>query len=331
MGINLAILGATGSVGLEMIKIIEERKIPIDKISFLASENSSKKKIRYLEQEYSVNIAEQFDFTGTDIVLGAGRSNIAEHFSKRIVDSGAVFIDNSSRFRLYNNVPLVVPEINGDDIRNHSGIISNPNCSTIIALMAINAINKLSPIKKIVASTYQAVSGAGIGGINELFSQQKAKVEGANIENNVFPKQIVENLIPQIGSFSPNGYTDEEMKMQNEGRRILHSPDLLVSCTCVRVPIMRSHSISMSVYTEDKISASAAKNAISKQKGCILLDDIEQMAYPTPLESSSKDEIHVGRIREDITFPNGLSLFCCGDQLRKGAALNAVQIMEILI
>ena len=331
MGINLAILGATGSVGLEMIKIIEERKIPVDKISFLASENSSKKKIRYLEQDYNVNIAEQFSFTGTDIVLGAVKSNVSDHFSKKIVDSGAVYIDNSSRFRLCDNVPLVVPEINGDDIRKHNGIISNPNCSTIIALMAVNAINTLSPIKKIIASTYQAVSGAGIGGINELRLQQKTIVERLNIENKVFPKQIVENLIPQIGSFSPNGYTDEEMKMQNEGRRILHSPDLLVSCTCVRVPIMRSHSISMSVYTENKISVSAAKNAISKQKGCIVLDDIEKMIYPTPLESSLKDEIHVGRIREDLAFSNGLSLFCCGDQLRKGAALNAVQIMERLI
>lgn len=331
MGINLAILGATGSVGLEMIKIIEERKIPVDKISFLASENSSKKKIRYLEQDYNVNIAEQFSFTGTDIVLGAVKSNVSDHFSKKIVDSGAVYIDNSSRFRLCDNVPLVVPEINGDDIRKHNGIISNPNCSTIIALMAVNAINTLSPIKKIIASTYQAVSGAGIGGINELRLQQKAIVERLNIENKVFPKQIVENLIPQIGCFSPNGYTDEEMKMQNEGRKILHSPDLLVSCTCVRVPIMRSHSISMSVYTENKISVSAAKNAISKQKGCIVLDDIEKMIYPTPLESSLKDEIHVGRIREDLAFSNGLSLFCCGDQLRKGAALNAVQIMERLI
>ena len=197
--------------------------------------------------------------------------------------------------------------------------------------MAVNAINSLSPIKKIIASTYQAVSGAGIGGINELYSQQKAIVEGSDIENKIFPKQIVENLIPQIGSFSPNGYTDEEIKMQNEGRKILHSPDLLVSCTCVRVPIMRSHSISMSVYTENRISVNAAKNAISQQKGCILLDDTEKMIYPTPLESSLKDEIHVGRIREDFTSPNGLSLFCCGDQIRKGAALNAIQIMEILI
>ena len=331
MGINLAILGATGSVGLEMTKIIEERKIPIDKISFLASENSYKKKVRFSDQEYNVNIAEQFDFKGTNIVLGAVKSNVSEHFSQRIVDSGAIFIDNSSRFRLCNNVPLVVPEINGDDIRKHNGIISNPNCSTIIALMAVNAINTLSPIKKIIASTYQAVSGAGIGGINELSSQQKAMVEGSNIENKVFSKQIVENLIPQIGVFSTNGYTDEEMKMQNEGKRILHSPDLLVSCTCVRVPIMRSHSISMSVYTDNKISVTAAKNAISKQKGCILLDDTEKMIYPTPLESSSKDEIYVGRIREDLTSPNGLSLFCCGDQIRKGAALNAIQIMEMLI
>ena len=331
MGINLAILGATGSVGLEMIKIIEERKIPVDKISFLASENSYKKKVRFSDQEYNVNIAEQFDFKGTDIVLGAVKSNVSEHFSQRIVDSGAIFIDNSSRFRLCNNVPLVVPEINGDDIRKHNGIISNPNCSTIIALMAANAINTLSPIKRIIASTYQAVSGAGIGGINELSSQQKAMVEGSNIENKVFSKQIVENLIPQIGVFSTNGYTDEEMKMQNEGKRILHSPNLLVSCTCVRVPIMRSHSISMSVYTENKISVTAAKNAISKQKGCILWDDTEKMIYPTPLESSSKDEIYVGRIREDLTSPNGLTLFCCGDQIRKGAALNAIQIMEILI
>jgi aspartate-semialdehyde dehydrogenase len=245
--------------------------------------------------------------------------------------AGAVFIDNSSAFRMDPSVPLVVPEINPEDAMKHNGIVSNPNCSTIITLVAVNAINKLSPIKSIIASTYQAVSGAGIGGIYELEAQEKAIVGGGDIETETFPYQIARNLIPQIGGFGDNLYTSEEMKMQNEGRKILHLPNLNVTCTCVRVPIIRSHSISAVVFTEDKLSVEAVKAAVANAKGCKLTDEPEAKVYPMPLDTSDQDLVFVGRIREDLTADNGITLFCCGDQVRKGAATNAVQIAELFV
>ena len=250
-------------------------------------------------------------------------------YAPAIVKAGAVFVDNSSAFRLDKDVPLVIPEINPEDVKWHKGIISNPNCTTIVSLVAINALNQLSPIESIVASSYQAVSGAGAGGPIELMAEVDALSRGESYQPKVFQYQIAYNVIPQIGGEAFEGYTSEEMKMQNEGRKILHLPDLKVSCTCVRVPVVRSHSVSIVVRTKDKISVADAKAAIAKAAGCRLVDDLQNKQYPMPLDTSDQDIVFVGRIRDDLTSDNGLNLWCCGDQVRKGAATNTVQIAEL--
>ena len=328
---NVAILGATGAVGREMLKVLEERNFPMGELRLLASARSVGKKIPYCGKEYEVQLACADAFEGMNFVLGAASNALAKELAPHIVKAGAVFIDNSSAFRMNDDVPLVVPEINADDARKNKGIISNPNCSTIITLVAVNAINKLSKIKGMVASTYQATSGAGAAGPVELMDQMKAMVNGGDINVEVFQHQIAANLIPQIGSFNENGYTTEEMKMQNEGRKILHLPELKVTCTCVRVPVVRSHSISVTVITEDKLSVNDVKNAIANEKGCKLYDDGENKIYPMPIVTSDQDLVFVGRIREDLVHDNAITLWCCGDQVRKGAATNAVQIAEALI
>ena len=329
---NVGILGASGAVGREMIKVLEERNFPINTLKLFASERSVGKKVPFTGGELTIELAELGAFKGLDFVLGAASNAVAKQFADDIVASGATFIDNSSAFRMDPDIPLVVPEINAEDaINNKKGIISNPNCSTIITLVAVNAINKLSRIKGIVASTYQATSGAGAAGPVELDEQMRAIVNGGEITSSVFQYQIAQNLIPQIGSFLENGYTTEEMKMQNEGRKILHNPDLKVTCTCVRVPVVRSHSISATVVTEDKLSVETVKAAIAECAGCKLYDDVENNIYPMPLVTSDQDLVYVGRIREDIVHDNAITLWCCGDQVRKGAATNAIQIAEALI
>jgi aspartate-semialdehyde dehydrogenase len=328
---RVAILGATGEVGREMMKILREHNFPLAELKLLASARSAGKKIAFGDTELTVEEATANSFEGMDIVLGAASADLARELAPAIVKAGAVFVDNSSAFRMCDDVPLVVPEINPEDALAHKGIISNPNCSTIITLMAVKGINRLSPITKMVASTYQAVSGAGAGGPIELAEQQKALSEGAPVVCKTFPYQIAENLIPQIGSFGDNGYTTEEMKMQNEGRKILHLPELLVNCTCVRVPVVRSHSISVTVYTEKALSPDEVKTAIAAEAGCRLVDDPASKVYPMPLDTSNQDIVFVGRIRSDLLFENGITLWCCGDQVRKGAATNAVQIAELLI
>ena len=328
---RVAILGATGEVGREMMKILREHNFPLAELKLLASARSAGKKVAFGDTELTVEEATENSFTGMDIVLGAASADLARQLAPAIVAAGAVFVDNSSAFRMRDDVPLIVPEINPEDALKHNGIISNPNCSTIITLMAVKGINRLSPITKMVASTYQAVSGAGAGGPIELAAQQKAIAEGGEIVCNTFPYQIAQNLIPQIGSFGDNGYTTEEMKMQNEGRKILHLPELLVNCTCVRVPVVRSHSISVTVYTEKPLDPEAVKAAIATEAGCRLTDDPANKVYPMPLDTSDQDIVFVGRIRKDLLFENGITLWCCGDQVRKGAATNAVQIAELLI
>lgn len=323
---NVGILGATGAVGQEMLNILKERNFPINELRLLASPRSVGKVINYNGKDITVQLADFGAFKGLDFVLGAASNAVAKKFADDIVASGAVFIDNSSAFRMDENVPLVVPEINGDDVFKNKGIISNPNCSTIITLVAVNAINKLSKIKNMVACTYQATSGAGAEGPIELMDQMKAIIDNKEIKNNVFQYQIAQNVIPQIGSFDENGFTTEEMKMQNEGRKILHLPELLVNCTCVRVPVVRSHSIAVTLVTEDKLDLEVVKNAIANEKGCKLYDDPENKIYPMPLVTSDQDLVFVGRIRKDLINENGISLWCCGDQVRKGAATNAVQI-----
>lgn len=328
---KVGILGATGAVGREMLNILEEYKVPIDSLKLFASQKSVGKQISFNEKEYMVEEANEESFQGLDFVLGAASNQIAKKYKDSIVQSGAIFIDNSSAFRMDDTVPLVVPEINGEDAFSHKGVIANPNCSTIIALMAISGISRLSKIKSIVASTYQATSGAGAAGPVELKEQMRALLEHKEIKNSVFPYQIVDNLIPQIGNFIENGYTTEEMKMQNEGRKIMHLPQLKVDCTCVRVPVPRSHSISLMVCTEDTLSIEDIKREISLSKGCKLLDNPDEFLYPMPIHTSNQDLVYVGRIRKSLINENAVCLWCCGDQVRKGAATNAVQIMMKLI
>ena len=328
---KIGILGATGAVGQEMMKILEERNFPVAELRPIASARSAGKKLAFKGGEVEVVAVSEEAFAGLDVVLGAAENDIAEKYADAIVKAGAVFVDNSSAFRLREDVPLVVPEINPEDVKWHKGIIANPNCTTIISMVAINALNQISPIEAIIASSYQAVSGAGAEGPKELMAEVDALAKGEKYEPKVFQYQIAYNVIPQIGGEAFEGYTSEEMKMQNEGRKILHLPELKVSCTCVRVPVVRSHSVSIVVRTKDKISVEAAKEAIAKAKGCKLVDDLGAKRYPMPLETSDQDIVFVGRIRDDITDERGLNLWCCGDQVRKGAATNTVQIAELVL
>ena len=328
---KVAILGATGAVGREMMKILAERSFPVEELHLLASERSAGQKIQWQGQELTVEPACDEAFRGLDIVLGAAENDIAKRFAPAIVKAGAVFVDNSSAFRLDPDVPLVIPEINPEDAKKHKGIIANPNCTTIVSLVAINALNQDSPIESIVASSYQATSGAGAGGPIELMNEVEALREGKSYEPKVFQYQIAYNVIPQIGGEAFEGYTSEEMKMQNEGRKIMHLPELKVSCTCVRVPVVRSHSISVSLHFDRPVSVEEARAAIAAAPGCRLVDELAKKEYPMPLDTSDQDIVFVGRIRPDLTDENGLCLWCCGDQVRKGAATNAVQIAELLL
>lgn len=328
---NVAILGATGAVGREMMKILAERSFPVEELRLLASPRSAGQKLLWQGRELTVQPAEDSAFEGMDIVLGAAENDIAKRFAPAIVKAGAVFVDNSSAFRMDPNVPLVIPEINPEDARRHKGIIANPNCTTIVSLVAINALNQDSPIQSIIASSYQAVSGAGAGGPRELMEEVELLREGKPVHPQVFQYQIAYNVIPQIGGEAYEGYTSEEMKMQNEGRKIMHLPDLRVSCTCVRVPVVRSHSVSLVVRTREKISLRRARELIAAAPGCRLVDDLSSRRYPMPLDTSDQDTVFVGRIREDLTCDNGLNIWCCGDQVRKGAATNAVQIAQLLL
>ncbi|MBO4336390.1 MAG: aspartate-semialdehyde dehydrogenase [Desulfovibrio sp.] len=329
--VNVGILGATGAVGQEMLKVLEERNFPIAELRLLASQRSAGSTMKYQGRDITITEAKDSAFEGLDIVLGAAENNIAERFAPAIVKAKATFVDNSSAFRLDPKVPLVVPEINPEDVKKHQGIISNPNCTTIVTTVAINALAKESPIETMVVSSYQATSGAGAAGPKELMAEVEALSRGEHYEPKVFQYQIAYNVIPQIGGEQYMGYTSEEMKLQNEGRKILHLPELLVSCTCVCVPVVRSHSVSVLLHTKEKITVERARELIAKAPGCKLVDDLKNRRYPMPLDTSDQDIIFVGRIREDLTCPRGLNLWCCGDQVRKGAATNAIQIAELLL
>ena len=328
---TVAVLGATGAVGQEMINALEERNFPVGKLIPLASARSVGKTLKFKGEDVKIELACDEAFEGVDIVLGAAENDIAEKFAPAIVKAGAVFVDNSSAFRLNPDVPLVVPEVNPEDVKWNKGIISNPNCSTIITVTAVNALNSITPIKAMTTSTYQAVSGAGAAGPVELMNEVEALSKGETYEPKVFSHQIAYNLIPQIGGEQFEGYTSEEMKMQNEGRKIMHLPELKVSCTCVRVPVVRSHSISVSLHFDKPVSVEAAREVLAKAPGVKLVDDLANKQYPMPLETSGQDLVFVGRIRPDLTDENGLCLWCCGDQVRKGAAVNCIQIAELLI
>ena len=328
---TVAILGATGAVGQEMMKILAERDFPVGRLVPLASARSAGKKLEFKGTQVTVQEVCAEAFQGVDIVLGAAENDIAKKWAPAIVTAGAVFVDNSSAFRLDPDVPLVVPEINPEDAKNHKGIISNPNCSTIITATAVNALNKLATIRSMIVSSYQAVSGAGAGGPVELMAEVEALRQGETYEPKVFSHQIAYNLIPQIGGEQVDGYTSEEMKLQNEGRKIMHLPELTVSMTCVRVPVVRSHSISATLRFDKPVTVAQARQILADAPGVKLVDDLSRKQYPMPLDTSDQDIVFVGRIRPDLTDPNGLCLWCCGDQVRKGAATNAIQIAELLI
>ena len=333
---RIAVLGATGAVGQEFIRLFEERNFKFSSLKLLASARSAGKKISVCGKEYVVEEAKPESFEDVDIALFAG-GNISKVLAPEAVKRGAVVIDNSSSFRMDPEVPLVIPEINPEDILWNKGIIANPNCSTIIMLMALKPIHDLSRIKRIVVSTYQAVSGAGKEGIDELYNETAAIAKGEHYEPTILPSaslpihyQIAYNVIPQIDIFLDDDYTKEEMKMYNETRKIMHS-DIKVSATCVRVPALRSHSESIWVETERPISIEEAREAFAKGDGLVLMDNPAEKEYPMPLFLAGKDPVYVGRIRKDLTNENGLTFWIVGDQIKKGAALNAVQIAEYLI
>lgn len=324
---KVGILGATGAVGRQMMECIEERKLDVEELRLFASERSKGKTLSFNGKDVIIDAAEEHSFDGLDYVLGAVSNANSKMYWPWIQKSGAVYIDNSSAFRLEDWVPLVVPEINGEDAMHHQGLIGNPNCSTIITYMALAPIAKLSKLTKVTATTFQAVSGAGIGGFEELDTQIQQVQKSEPTTPKIFPAQIAFNVIAEIGNSLDNGFTTEEMKMLNEGRKIMHLPELKVDCTCVRVPVYRSHSISVSVQTENPVSVEEVEKAIANFDGDVLVKD----HTPTPLETSNQDKVYVGRIRKSLVDDHTLALWCCGDQIRKGAAANAVEIMEYLL
>lgn len=327
---NVAIVGATGAVGQEFLKILAERHFPVDELRLLATKRSAGKHISWQGQDLEVQETTHESFKGIDIALFAGGSGSTE-FARSAVDSGAVVIDNSSAFRLDPEVPLVVPEVNPEDVKWHKGIIANPNCSTIIMAVAIKPIFDLAGIRRVVVSTYQAVSGAGREGIEELENQVKAWSQGEEITSNVFPYQIAFNLIPRIDVFQEGDYTKEEWKMVKETQKIFHAPNMAITATTVRVPVFRSHSESINVETERLVSVSDVREALSKAAGVIIDDEPSKDRYPMPWFSSDQDEVYVGRLRKDFSISQGFNLWVAGDQIRKGAATNAVQIAELLL
>lgn len=327
---NVAILGATGAVGREMMKILAERSFPVEELRLLASPRSAGQKLLWQGRELTVQPAEDSAFEGMDIVLGAAENDIAKRFAPAIVKTGAVFVDNSSAFRMDPNVPLVIPEINPEDVRRHKGIIANPNCTTIQMVVALQAIERVSHIRRVHVATYQSASGAGAQAMAELERQYADLAEGREPKVEKFAYQLAYNVIPHIDVFTDNDYTKEEMKMYHETRKIMHS-DIEVSATCVRVPVMRAHSESIWLETERPVSPDEARAAFEAAEGIVVMDDPAQKVYPMPLFIAGKDPVYVGRIRRDVTNPNELAFWCVSDQIRKGAALNAVQIAEWLL
>lgn len=331
MGYKVGIVGATGAVGQEFIKLLSDRNFPVSELKLFASARSAGKQVEALGTTVAIEEATETCFDGLDYVLFSASGTVSKALCPAAAKAGAVAIDNSSAFRMDPDVPLVVPEINGEAARSHKGIIANPNCSTAISLMGAYPLHKAFGLKRMFASTYQAVSGTGAEAMQELEDQLKAWSAGKPIEHSVYPYQIAFNALPHVDSFLESGYTKEEMKMVNEGRKIMDLPDLKVSCTCVRVPVMRSHSISINAEFERPVSVEEARAAIEAFPGVDVVDDPENKVYPMPLDYAEKVNCGVGRIRVDSALDNGLAFWVVGDQLWKGAALNAIQIAEYLI
>ena len=328
----IAIVGASGAVGQELLAVLAQRQFPISELRLFGSERSAGTKYEFCGKQYEVQLLQHGDaFKGVDIAFTSAGASVSREYAEDITRYGAVMIDNSSAFRMEDDVPLVVPEVNAADAFVHPrNIIANPNCTTIQMVVALQAIENLSHIRRVHVATYQAASGAGAQAMKELEEQYRQVLNGEEVTVNKFAYQLAYNLIPHIDVFTDNGYTKEEMKMFDETRKIMHS-DVKVSATCVRVPSLRAHSESVWVETERPISVEEAREAFTNAKGCVLMDEPENKVYPMPLFLSGKDEVFIGRIRKDLTDENGLSFWCVSDQIRKGAALNAVQIAEVLI
>ena len=328
---HIAIVGATGAVGIEMIKTLEKRKFPVGQLTLLASARSAGKELPFRGQPVAVRELTADSFKGIDIALFSAGGSISKEFAPKAVQAGCVVVDNSSAFRMDDDVPLVVPEINPADIARHKGIIANPNCTTIVTLMALYPLHQAFGVKRIFASSYQAVSGTGAKAIEELQRQVRQVVAGEPVTKEVYPHQIAFNVLPQVDVFLPNGYTKEEAKMENEGRKIMHHPGFRASVTCVRVPVYRAHSVAVSAEFEKPVTLEAARAVLAKAPGLDVVDNPAKQEYPLPLYASDKYNCQVGRLRLDCALDNGLCFWVSGDQLLKGAALNAVQIAEELL
>ena len=329
---NIAILGATGVVGREITKIVDELKIPFNEIKFLSSAKSAGTQIEFQGRKNSVEEAKPVSFDGVNIVLASAGGSTSQKFAPEIVKRGAVLVDNSSAFRMEKDVPLVIAYVNDEDLRTHKGIIANPNCSTSQLMLVLKPLHEKAKIKRLIVSTYQAVSGAGLAAINELTADTKANLAGENFENKCFKKPISFNVIPQIDVFCENGYTKEEMKVANETKKILHLPaDLPISCTAARVPVYNGHSEAVDIEFEEKISPEEVREILKNSFGVKVIDNPENFEYPTTRDASGVDPVFVGRIRKNLAFDNGISLWCVADNLRIGAALNTVRICQKLI
>lgn len=328
---HVAVVGATGAVGIEMIETLEKRNFPVVRLTLLASARSAGKTLKFRGTDITVQTLTPESFAGIDIALFSAGGDISRTFAPLAAQAGCVVVDNSSAFRMDPKVPLVVPEINAADVMWHAGIIANPNCTTAITLMALYPLHQAFGVKRIFASSYQAVSGTGAKAIEELERQVGQIVHGQPVTREVYPHQIAFNVLPQVDSFLPGGYTKEEMKMENEGRKIMHHPGFRASVTCVRVPVYRSHSVAVSAEFEQPVTVAAARAVLGRAAGLDVVDDPENKQYPMPLRTSGKYNCEVGRLRLDCALDNGLCFWVSGDQLLKGAALNAVQIAEELL
>jgi aspartate-semialdehyde dehydrogenase len=327
---HVAIVGATGAVGIELLRVMERRNFPVADLRLLASPRSTGKTLAFRGREFPVAALGPESFTGIDLAFFSAGAGTSKQFAPIAQRAGAIVIDNSSAFRMGDVVPLIIPEINPEDIRAHQGIIANPNCTTAVALMALYPLHRAFGLRRVFAASYQAVSGSGARAIEELQQQVEAAVRGDEVIAQVYPHQIAFNALPHIDSFLDDGYTREEMKLQNEGRKMMHLPDFRASVTCVRVPVYRAHSVAMSAEFERPVSLGAARDVLAKAPGLDLVDEPRSNSYPTPLAAAGKDNCQVGRLRIDCALENGLALWAAGDQLLKGAALNAVQIAELL-
>ncbi len=328
---NVAIVGATGLVGQEFIRVLEQRHFPMASVQLYASDRSHGRKLEVNHQEVEVKETTEGSFKGINIALFSAGADISRRFSPIAAKAGAVVVDNSAAFRMELDVPLVVPEVNPEDIKNHRGIIANPNCSTIQMVVALYPLHKINPIKRVVVSTYQAVSGTGAAAMEELSNQSKIVLEGGKAMPQVYPYQIAFNLLPEIDVFLANGYTKEEWKMVEETHKIMHAPKIAISATCVRVPVYIGHSESVQIEFTHPMSPEEAQEILAQAPGVKVMDNPATRLYPYPCLAAGKDEVFVGRIRKDASHPNGLALWVVADNLRKGAALNAVQIAEEMV